>query len=147
MLFGDEIVLVARHESEHRLRVVAMIGDVIAPQRSAMGKAILAHVSVQRRNEILESALGAGAGAGAARVADELAEELALAASEGFARDEEIFAVGLRCVAAPVLGPGGEAQGAISIAGPSSRFSRELADGCVPALLDGARRVSAGGVR
>ncbi len=140
MLFGDEIVLVARHESEHRLRVVATIGDVIAPHRSAMGKAILAHVSEQCRTEILQRALGAGA----EQAADELAEELALAASEGFARDEEVFAVGLRCIAAPLLGPDGEAQGAMSIAGPSSRFSREMAVECVPALLEGARRGSGG---
>lgn len=143
VLFGDKIVLVARHESQHPLRVVATIGDVIAPHRSAMGKAILAHVSQQRRDEILRRALGAGA----ARAADELADELALVASDGFARDEEVFAVGQRCVAAPLLAPGGEAQGAISVAGPSSRFSREVADSCVPALLDGARRASVGGAR
>jgi DNA-binding IclR family transcriptional regulator len=108
-----------------------------------MGKAILAHVSDQRRDQILRRALGPRA----AKVADELADELTLVASDGFARDEEVFAVGQRCVAAPLLAPGGEAQGAISVAGPSSRFTREVADGCVATLLDGVRRASIGGAR
>lgn len=138
VLIGDEIVLVARHESAHPLRVVATIGDVIAPHRSAMGKAILSAVSEQRRFEIIRHALGPSA----TTVAEALSEELERAAFEGFARDEEVFAVGLRCIAAPVLGLGGEAHGAMSIAGPSTRFSREIADSCVSDLLAGARRVS-----
>lgn len=137
MMIGDEVVLVARHESEHRLRVVATIGDVIAPHRSAMGKAILAHVSDRRRGEILRRAVGGRA----PQVAAELAEELERAAAEGYARDEEVFAVGLRCRAAPIIGADGEAQAAISIAGPSSRFTHDLADAHVPALLEETRRL------
>lgn len=138
VLIGDEIVLVARHESAHPLRFVATIGDVIAPHLSAMGKAILSTVSEQRRFEIIRRALGPSA----ITVAEALSEELERAAFEGFARDEEVFAVGLRCIAAPVLGPGGETHGAMSIAGPSTRFTRDIADSYVPDLLTGARRVS-----
>lgn len=138
VLIGDEIVLVARHESAHPLRVVATIGDVIAPHLSAMGKAILSTLSEQRRLEIIRRALGPSGIA----VAEALTEELERAASEGFARDEEVFAVGLRCIAAPVRGPGGEAHGALSVAGPSTRFARSIADSCVPDLLTAARRVS-----
>jgi IclR family acetate operon transcriptional repressor len=137
-LVADEIVLVARHESEHRLRVVASIGDVIAPHRSAMGKAILAHVPPPRRDAILRRAVGDGA----PRVSAELADELDRAAAQGYASDEEVFAVGLRCRAAPILGPDGHAAAAISIAGPSSRFTEELAERNVPALLDETRRLS-----
>ena len=137
LVVGDEIVLVARHESEHRLRVVATIGDVIAPHRSAMGKAILAHVPAPRRDEILAArdrrsrAAGRGRARGRAR----------RAAAQGYACDEEVFAVGLRCRAAPILGAGRRGDGAISIAGPSSRFTEELAERNVPALLEETRRL------
>ena len=143
MMVADEIVLVARHESEHRLRVVATIGDVIAPHRSAMGKAILAHVPAQRRDEILRRAVGDRA----PQVAAELADELDRAAARGYACDEEVFAVGLRCRAAPILGSDRHAQAAISIAGPSSRFTEELAERNVPALLEETRRLWLTGVR
>jgi len=138
LLVDDEIVLVARHESEHRLRVVATIGDVIAPHTSAMGKAVLAHVPEARRHAILRRALGPLA----AGVAEQLNAELELVATEGFARDEEVFAPGLRCRAAPLAGADGEAYGAISIAGPSFRFSRELAEGSVAELVRWARAVA-----
>jgi DNA-binding IclR family transcriptional regulator len=138
LVIGDEIVLVARHESPHRLRVVATVGDVIPPHRSAMGKAVLAHIGEARRHGLLTKAVGAQASS----VAAELEEELRLAGLEGFARDEEGFAVGLRCIAAPLLDPEGEAVGAISIAGPSMRFRRETADSVIPALLEQTRGLS-----
>lgn len=138
LLLGSEITLVARHDSKHPLRVVASVGDVIAPHSSAMGKAILSHVPDRRRIEILEHAVGPGT----APVLSALRRELADAAAHGYARDEEAYAVGLRCVAAPLLDPQGAAVGAISISGPAARFSRELADGCIPSLLAQTGRLS-----
>jgi IclR family acetate operon transcriptional repressor len=138
LVMGDEIVLVARHESHHRLRVVAAVGDVIPPHRSAMGKAVLAHIGEARRRGLLAAAVGEDA----ETVARELEDELERAAVEGFARDEEVFAVGLRCIAAPLLGADGEAVGAVSIAGPTVRFRREVADSFVPELLEQTRVLS-----
>src|SRR6266566_3131559 len=138
LVIADEIVLVARHESQHRLRVVAAVGDVIPPHRSAMGKAILAHVGSTRRQSLLAAAVGTRA----RQVALELRQELERAAVDGFARDEEVFAVGLRCIAAPLIGPDDEAVGAISIAGPTARFGRDLAGSFVPALLEQTQALS-----
>ena len=138
LVVGPELRLVARRESAHPLRYVARIGDAVAPHRSAMGKAILAHVPSGRRLEIVRWAVGADADSVLARLEDELVE----AAETGFARDEEGFAVGLRCIAAPLLDPSGEALGAISISGPSARFTRNRADGCTSALLAQTARLS-----
>jgi IclR family transcriptional regulator, acetate operon repressor len=138
LVVGDEIVLVARQESQHRLRVVAAVGDVIPPHRSAMGKAILAHVGAGRRQGLLAAAVGEHA----RTVGAELDAELERAAFEGFARDEEVFAIGLRCIAAPLLGSDGEAVGAISIAGPTARFGRDVAESFVPALVEQTRMLS-----
>lgn len=136
LVIGDEIVLVARHESPHMLRAVAKVGDVIPPHRSAMGKAVLAHLGEGRRDVLL-----AVAGQDPAALDARLVDELRDAARDGFARDEEQFTVGLRCIAAPLLGSDGEAIGAVSIAGPAARFSRELADSFVPALLEQTRQL------
>ncbi|MBA3331793.1 MAG: IclR family transcriptional regulator [Actinobacteria bacterium] len=138
LVFGGELTLVARRESVHPLRYVASVGDAIAPHRSAMGKAILAHTPPSQRYEIVRQAVGAQAHAVLADLTDELAEAL----ETGVARDEEAFAVGLRCIAAPLLDPGGKAVGAISISGPSARFTRQLADAFVPELLGQTWRVS-----
>ena len=138
LLLGDEITLVARRESTHALRYVASVGDVIAPHRSAMGKVVLAYAAPERGDRILREAVGEEADAVRADLADELAETLAT----GIGRDEESFAVGLRCVAAPILDGDGSAVGALSISGPSARFTRELADGFLPALREQAGRLS-----
>lgn len=131
LLIGPDITLVARHDSLHALRFVASVGDVIAPHRSAMGKAILSHVDAARRLEILSRAVGDEAPA----VLGEIGAELAEAAAVGYARDEEVFAVGLRCIAAPLFDATGRVVGAISVSGPAARFTRELADGFIESLL------------
>jgi IclR family acetate operon transcriptional repressor len=140
LLVGDEIVLVARKEPAHSLRIVARVGDVIPPHTSAMGKAILAFLDDRRRNAVLAHAVGRDR---AADVAAGLADELAEVRSTGFARDEEMYAVGQRCRAVPLISAHAGVYGGLSIAGPTPRFSQSQADEAIPALLAGARSISA----
>lgn len=133
----DHIVLVSRRESEHALRIVARVGDVISPTTSATGKAILAFMSEDRRRDLLAAA------APADRPSDEaLHAELAEARSSGHARHEEEFAIGQRCVAAPFFSSSGEPVGAISVAGPAARFTREAAHAAVLLLIEETRQIS-----
>jgi DNA-binding IclR family transcriptional regulator len=127
--FG-RIVLVARRESDHALRMVARVGDIIPPHTSAMGKALLAFMPPERALELLASATP-----DPAAVLARLGTELEWVREQGYARDEGEFAVGLRCVAAPFFRAGGEPAGAISIAGPSARFTEEQAAAAVRPLL------------
>lgn len=131
VLVDDRIVLVARKESEHPLRMVVRVGDVIRPDTSAMGKAILSLLPDERRREVLSGAVGEQAG----EVLERLEPELEEARTAGYACDEQVFAVGLRCRAAP-SDHDGLAFAAISIAGPAARFTPEIAEQAVPALLD-----------
>lgn len=133
LVMGSQIVLLSRQESPHPLRMVVRVGDVIPPHRSAMGKAILAHAGDRRCRALL---------AGLEDIAPRLQPELALVRERGYALDDGVFAVGLRCVGAPIFDGNGEVAGAISVAGPSARFSDEAALGCVPALLASTKEVS-----
>lgn len=141
LLIDDRIVLVARRESEHRLRITARVGDVVDPHLSAMGKAVLAHLDEARRLDVLGAAVGEDAGS----VLDDLADELDLVRGEGFARDEETYAPGLRCRAAPILGPAGVALGAISVAGPAGRFTPTAANDAMPLLIGETTTLSMSG--
>ncbi|HEX6547791.1 MAG TPA: IclR family transcriptional regulator [Candidatus Dormibacteraeota bacterium] len=134
----DHIVLVSRRESEHALRIVARVGDLISPTTSATGKAILAFMSEDRANDILSDRDRMPPAAWSA-----LEEELAGVRRCGHARHEEEFAVGQRCVAAPFFSSSGEPVGAISVAGPAARFTREAADAAVRQLLIETRSISA----
>jgi IclR family transcriptional regulator, acetate operon repressor len=139
LLIGPEIVLVARAESIHPLRVVARVGDVVAPHTSAMGKAILAHVDEARRRQLIAAAVGPE------RADDVLAglrPELETVAGVGYASDELTYAVGQRCRAVALLDHNGVAFGGLSIAGPAARFSVEEADATIAALREQARVLS-----
>ncbi|HWL96727.1 MAG TPA: IclR family transcriptional regulator [Nocardioidaceae bacterium] len=132
LLVGAEIVLVARQEAAHPLRVVARVGDIIPAHVSAMGKAILAHLPEERRRQMLSAGVGADK---ATAVLADLRGELEQVLGDGYACDEQTYAVGQRCRAAAVLDHNGEAVGGLSIAGPAARYTPEFADDSVPHLL------------
>jgi IclR family acetate operon transcriptional repressor len=139
LLLGAEIVLVAREESTHPLRVVARVGDIVAPHTSAMGKAVLAHLGPARRRQMVAAAVGAQLADG---ILAELAPELEIVARVGYACDEQTYAPGQRCRAVALLDHNGQAFGGISIAGPASRFTFEKAEGAIPALRAQAEAMS-----
>lgn len=141
LLVGDSLVIVARTESDESLRAVNRIGEVVSPSTSAMGKAILSRLPRERQLAVLRAEVGDRA----EDVLDDLAGELAQAHAEGFAVDEETYAVGLRCRAAAVIGLAGHAVAGLSIAGPAARFTPALADQAVTPLLLEAERLSVAG--
>lgn len=136
LLTFDRIVLVARREAPQDLRLVVRVGDVVPPLRSAMGKVILAHLPAARQDALLRADDGAGA------TAPPPPAELHALTVKGFADDEGVFAVGLRCVAVPFFAAGGEPVGGISVAGPSARFTSSRARAAVPAMLEESSAIS-----
>lgn len=54
---------------------------------------------------------------------DKMREELIKIRERGYAVDDEEYAIGLRCVAMPIVDGNGEVLGAMSASGPSTRFT------------------------
>jgi len=138
LLIGNEIVLVARHEPDFALRIVAAVGDVVTPHTSAMGKAILASLPVSRQLAVLTPAGGAEE---ATDLLQGLQAELDTVRDCGFARDEESYAVGQRCRAVALSHPTLGAYGALSAAGPTARFSYQDAETAAALLIEASRPV------
>lgn len=135
LLVGDEIVLVARHEPNFALRIVAEVGDVVAPRNSAMGKMIMACLPEERQLSLLAKATDRGGGRELlAALRDELQEIREL----GFARDEGDYSVGQRCRAVPLHDLGLGVYGALSVAGPAARFTYADAEASVSVLKEAA---------
>ena len=137
LLQGDEIVLVARKEADYPLRVVVSVGDVIPAHRSAMGRVILGLTPEPQRHRLL-APLGDGI--------DEFLvshhHETELAGKQRYALDQDGFALGLMCVAAPIVDGRDAPVGAISVAGPAARFSMQDAQAIVPLLCSAAEDLS-----
>jgi sugar lactone lactonase YvrE len=72
-----------------------------------------------------------------------LQAELKLSRARGYAVDDEEIVLGVRCVGAPIVAADGRVRGAISIAGPAFRLSRERLDLLGPELAQAARRIGA----
>jgi DNA-binding IclR family transcriptional regulator len=139
LLVGDEIVLVARQEPDSPLRVVARVGDIIAPHVSALGKAILAQLEPARMRRVLVRAVGS---AEADAFADKLAVELDDTRRLGFAVDEGEYALGQRCRAVALVNGVAGVYGGLSVAGPSARFSVAHADAAARLLGEAAAAVT-----
>jgi IclR family acetate operon transcriptional repressor len=73
---------------------------------------------------------------------ESLVAELAASRTRGFAIDDEEHAIGLRCVAAAIYDELGRPWAALSLAGPTSRFTRARIDALGALVRDTAHEVS-----
>ena len=89
---------------------------------TSLGKAILAFFPEEQVDEIIERRGLAEATPQTITDRNELADELAKTRERGYSLDDEENLGGIRCVAAPVR-DGDDVLGAVSITGPSRRFT------------------------
>lgn len=129
-IVGNSMFIIARTESEQPLRAVNRVGELIPPDRSALGKAIMSRLPRSRQLALLRGADVEDPEGTLEKMQPELDEARRL----GYAVDEETYSVGLRCRATAVTGPDGVAVAGLSISGPSARFTHDIAESAVPAL-------------
>lgn len=122
---GEDMVYVAQSPSPHSLRIFAEVGRRVPLYRTAVGKAILATYDDREVATLLSGMpMGAATRHTITGVPAMLAE-LAKVRAQGFAVDEQEQEIGVRCVAAAVPTPSGPSFAAISLSGPTERFSVE----------------------
>jgi IclR family acetate operon transcriptional repressor len=128
----DEAICMAQVQSREMIRAISRPGGGVGMNRSAAGKAMLAHLLPSEVAEIIARNGMSRATRNTIVSIRRLNAELAKTRMRGFALDNEEFAVGLRCVAAPIFDERGTAYAALSIAGPLAR----MADSRLPLLGD-----------
>jgi len=134
VLDGFVLVHAGKVDSPERVGVSSKIGTRAVPHVTSLGKALLAAAD----DETVAAYI-----AHASRIDGEFVlpdgvafqAEIAAIRQRGYSRDDEEDAVGVRCIGAAVRTAGGAPLFAISLTGPSGRFTRERADACAPALL------------
>jgi IclR family acetate operon transcriptional repressor len=137
-----EVVYLDCIESPQSFRLVASPGTRAVVYRTALGKAILAHLP----QEQVEAALAALTfQAFTSRTVSSVAalrDELARVAEQGYAIDDEESVLGVRCFAAPILNQQREPLAAISVSGPTARMTDETAPQIVAAIRAAAQDVA-----
>lgn len=120
-------------ESRHTLRIVPLIGTIVAPRGSATGRAILPYMSRERQIEFL------GADPDAAML-----EEFAATVARGYSISDGEVVTGSTNLAAPIIEADGRPVGAILVSAPSERLPPEGYPRIGAMVCAAARRLSRG---
>jgi DNA-binding IclR family transcriptional regulator len=122
---GDERVCVERMESMHSVRIVTRIGRRLPLHAGSAGKVFLAYMPEERRENILSTSQLSPLTPNTIVNVDELRDEIARVRQKGFAVSFGEWLIDAAGVAAPILDMHGEILAALSISGPTQRFTRE----------------------
>ncbi|MDN5788178.1 HTH-type transcriptional regulator BhcR [Pseudorhodobacter sp.] len=122
---ADLVMFVAQVETHESIRAFFPPGTQTPMHASGIGKALLAMFPEPRLKRYL-------AEAPMERFTDQtitapalMIEELERIRANGYSFDNEEKAIGMRCIAAPILNFQGEAVAGISVSGPSQRLSHD----------------------
>lgn len=136
-----EGVYITRAEGTEAVTVDTYAGKRVKLHCTALGKTILAQLSEERVDEIIDAHGLPARTENTITDRASLKSELAEVRKQGYAYDREERLSGLRCVAAPVVPEGGDLVAALSVSGPTTRIEGELFHEEIPKLLKSAANV------
>ncbi|SDC60601.1 IclR family transcriptional regulator [Rhodococcus tukisamuensis] len=122
---GHDVVYVAKIGGHRQANAPSRTGGRIPLHCSAIGKALLAYSDPELQREVLSAPM-ARRTPHTVVAPGILRKQLTKVVETGVAFEREESALGITCVAAPVLGRDDEPVAAISVTGPTSRFRPEM---------------------
>lgn len=125
-----QVVTLAQAESREIMRAISPPGGRVPVFCSGMGKAIVATWSDDQIDRLIDRHGLVAATSRSLTRRDAVHAEIAQVRQQGYALDDEEYVPGLRCVAAVVLGPGGDAVAAVSVSGLSIRMTPDKVARC-----------------
>jgi IclR family transcriptional regulator, KDG regulon repressor len=138
---GANIVYVEIFESHRALRMQARVGRRDPVHTTAIGKAILAHLPEDLAHQILPPRLRKRTAYTISSAAN-LARELELARTVGYASEEGENEEGASCIGAPIFDERNKVAAGLSISAPAARLTASMRQRMAPSLIDAARRIS-----
>lgn len=143
VLDHDEVVYIEKVEAPGFVKVDTWPGRRASLHATSLGKAIAAHLPPAQVQALVSQA-------GLARLTErtitslpKLLRELEATRERGYAFDDEENAIGIRCIAAPVLGGDGRVVGAVNVTGTTSQIDAGAVARLGEQLLTEARAISA----
>lgn len=142
ILDGTNIVYLAQVASRQMMRAMSTPGQRVPLHCTAAGKAIVACLPSKTKEQILGRLHYVPMTAHTIAERSDLMQHLGQVLLNGYAKDDEEHALGLRCLAAPVFDENGAAVAAISISGPLARMSDSDLNAQAQGVLSAARAVT-----
>lgn len=143
ILYHGDSVTVQIVEGSHSVRMHSTIGKRVPAHSSALGKVFLAHLSDAELDEFIDRFGLPVVTPRTITDPERLRTHLREARRRGWAVDNEELEPGLRCVAAPIPGPGGRPLAAVSVSGPASRLTAARDEQTAHVLQQTARKIAA----
>jgi len=142
VLDGKDIVYIAKADSHEILRTNIEIGKKFPASNTALGRVLLAYLLPEQFNRLFSKGNFLISTPCSGLNISEFKQYLEKIREEEFAFDNEECSPGIRCIAAPIVGANGEVSTAISISGPTVRFTLEKIDLWKRELAKVARKIS-----
>ena len=123
ILDHGDAVYIERIESPGFIKMDIWNGRRVAPQATAVGKALICQLDQAEVQDIVARHPISATSAKTIMSFPRLLSELAAMRQRGYAIDDEEHAVGVRCVAAPVFAASGDVVAALGVSGTVSQIS------------------------
>lgn len=143
VLDGLDVLSLERCDGAHDHRSSSVLGQRKPAYCTSQGKAILSRLDAAKRDATIRDMVLKPLTGSTITDRRRLQAELRIVQARGYAIDDEEILAGVRCVGAPVIDAQGQVRGAISIAGPAYRMTRERLDLLGPELAEAALRAGA----
>nr|WP_271754643.1 IclR family transcriptional regulator [Cohnella sp. JJ-181] len=127
-LEGTDILYLAKREAPAPVRIVSEPGMRIPAYATAMGKALLSHLSDEQVRGLFANAEFERFTEKTVSSAEALIGQLARVRHAGYAVDEEEIVIGIACIAAAVRDPAGVPVAAVSFTIPLARWEAKKPD-------------------
>lgn len=127
-------IFLTKSQGEDAVHLDTYVGMRVHLQTTALGKAILAHMSRDRVEETLDCHGLPSVTGTTITDRDALFEELETSRERGYTVDDEERVTGMRCVAAPIKSKE-EVLGAVSVSSPTSRMKGNRFTEEIPELV------------
>ncbi len=143
ILDEHETLSIERYDGVHDKRSQAALGQRKPLHCTGQGKAMLAALAPAKRDALIKTLDLKPVTPATITDRRRLASELKLTSARGWSIDDEEVVPGVRCVGAAVIDAQGELRGAISVAGPAFRMTRERIEALGQEVAEAARRIGA----
>ncbi|MFA5577119.1 MAG: IclR family transcriptional regulator [Tissierellaceae bacterium] len=122
---NTDIVYIDKVEADNTIRMASNIGKRAPLYCTSVGKAMMAYMEEELVEEIWDKSDIVKLTTNTIVDFNIFRKELKEIGQKGYAEDDEENEIGVRCVGAPVFNYRGEIEGAISISGPTIRFTKD----------------------
>jgi IclR family KDG regulon transcriptional repressor len=119
------VVYISKACGDNAVETASQIGKRMPMHSTSLGKAILAELSLEQVDQIIEQHGLPGRTEATITHAERLHEELEETQHRGYSIDDEENIPGVRCIGMAIAAPESDVLGALSVSGPSQRMTDE----------------------